>query len=401
MNLGLKLEILTRKVRMKRNELQGMHRKTRWKGDEFVIVNLEFFEKIISMKNDMPIKRYPNDMKKTTRMGAEEDLLNYQKSGNMEKIVLAGNVIDNRENELSKVCEMNLCNRNIRLSRQLQSISLQSFLQFKDPIFDGRKDAKDNNDFGIAPTCSMNILKLKFYGLKNLKESDISLENIFKKRRIKISSRKDELPINRYPGSNRIGLKKYDVMKFILAKSNDAVNMFELSKVCDNVIIKAHKSVNHKERSLLQFEKFNLEGREFLLENNCLKIYLMNLYDSKLIKYLMMKFKFFERKKQLEKGCCCDWIPSWLARSKYLSRYGNETEDNFGKKCKFKKKGLQEFVSKCKFKMKGLFYVDNGRFCSNGKSFNRHFSITLMCFWGGWETGRIHPLFRAVAQSFI
>jgi hypothetical protein len=74
-NLGLKLDILTRRVRMKRNELQGMHRKTRWKGDEFVIVNQKFFEKIISMKNDMPMEKYPEDMKITIRMGAEVDLL--------------------------------------------------------------------------------------------------------------------------------------------------------------------------------------------------------------------------------------------------------------------------------------------------------------------------------------
>jgi hypothetical protein len=272
----------------------------------------------------MPIKRKPDNMKNTIERGAEKDLLNSQKSDNMEKIVLAGSVIDNKENELSKVCEMNLCNLNLRLVRQLQSISLQSFLQFRDPNLDGRKDARDNADFDITPTCLMNVLKLKFYGLKYLKESDISLENIFKKRIIKISSMKNELSMNRYSGSNRID----DEKKF----------------------------------------------------NNRLRNYLEIPYDSKLKRYLMMKFKFYERKLQFEEGCCCNWISSWLARSKYLRRSG--TEGNFERKCKFKMKDLREFVSKCKFKMKGLFYMDNGRLCSNGKFFNNRFSITLMCFCG-------------------
>jgi hypothetical protein len=74
--LGVKLKISNRKVRLKKNKLQGMHRKVRWKGKEFVIlkeivlmedlprkkypvIDKRYFEKIASMEEDLPRKKYP------------------------------------------------------------------------------------------------------------------------------------------------------------------------------------------------------------------------------------------------------------------------------------------------------------------------------------------------------
>jgi hypothetical protein len=122
-NLGVKMEILTRKVRLKGNKLQGMHRKTRWKGDEYMIMDCQISSEkmeFISMEDDVPKMKYPENNPNNHKRQAKEDLLDYQKKGNMDKIILTGNEYDNRKVELSKVCEMCFRNTKSRFVRGLQ-----------------------------------------------------------------------------------------------------------------------------------------------------------------------------------------------------------------------------------------------------------------------------------------
>jgi hypothetical protein len=375
------MEILTRRVRLKRNKLQGMHRKTRWKGDEFMIEDCQIsFEKIgiTSMEDDMPKMKYPDN--NYDKMKAEKDLLDYQKKGNMDKIILTGSEYDNRKIELSKVCEMCFSNSKLRFVRGLQNTGQQSFLQFDDSMLEGRGKMLDDAQYDDASTNLVKILKLKFYSLKYLKESDVTLENVFKKRKIKISSMREDVPIIRYPEKGRIKLNNYKdgkVEKITLTEGDDSNNMIELSKVCEDVIKKqGAQSVNHKEQSILQFDRTILVGRELLWNNGNVENTSTNLTDSRVKKYLMMKLKSYERGKILMKRDVNreeDWIPCWLARSKYLRR----SKMRFG----WQDEMGRRFVTRWKFKMKGLLYMEERRLCSNGESFNRCFSITWMRFW--------------------
>jgi hypothetical protein len=76
--MGMKMEIFIKRVKLKRNGLRGMHRKTRWKG--FIINNRDLLERFV-----------------TIGMGAEVCLLNDQRNGNMKEIVIAEKVFENKE----------------------------------------------------------------------------------------------------------------------------------------------------------------------------------------------------------------------------------------------------------------------------------------------------------------
>jgi hypothetical protein len=252
--------------------IQEMHRKMIWKGREYVLVECQILPKIeiASVEDNVPINRYPKNNCNIHKTKAKEDLLDYQREGNMDKIILTGNRSDNRKIELSKVCEMCFSNTKLRFVRRLQSAGLQSFLQFNNSLLEGRENVLDNMHRDDTSTCLMKILKLKFDGLEYLIGSNVILENVFKKRKVKISSMREDVPIIRYSEKNRVKLNNFrdgNMKKIILTEGDD--NKIKLSKVCEDLIIKqGAKSVNHKEQSLLQFDKLMLVGREFLWNND-------------------------------------------------------------------------------------------------------------------------------------
>jgi hypothetical protein len=165
---------------------------------------------------------------------------------------------------------------------------LQSFLQFKSLTLEGRENVKDNNHFDVALTYLMNFLMTGFLDLKRLKENHADLENVFKKRRVKISSMRVDVPISRYPDKSE-NFEKHDEknskdchlcgnMEEIILTENGVENReVELSEVCNkcfsNIILRFVRLLRSMDlQSFLQFKSLILEGRENVKDNDHLDV---------------------------------------------------------------------------------------------------------------------------------
>jgi hypothetical protein len=299
--------------------------------------------KKFSMENDVPKKRYPV-IDKDKKSGLEE----IQWYDNNVEDILTGNKDGNREGELSKVCNKCFSNIILRFVRQLLNMDVQSFLQFKSLT---KKNVKDKTGLTVAIVYLMNLLKFGIQDLKRLKENYADLENIYKKRRIKISSMEDDVSISRYPDKDQIEFE--EVMNFVHAEDG---NTIKYSKVYGNVKINSPKSVVHKKWGLLQFNDSDPRWWELLLNNIEMSFDLTSFFSLKFGKISMQETKY-----------CNDWIPGWMARAKFLKRSKEKfderkfekrkkfAEDRFVRKWKFK--NLRKIEAKSKFKMKDLLHM--------------------------------------------
>jgi hypothetical protein len=323
--IGKKLKVL-RKIRdletvikslfirekWKKIDLQGMHRKVR-KKRSFNNIQIE---------EDLPKERYPE----IDKNNIEINICNIK-----GKVVFSCNKIENKGVELFVVCNKRFSKITLRFVRHLQNVDLQSLLLFKNLKSGGKnRRINDSNDVENCPS------KFEFHDLKRMKENEADLENVFKKRRIKISSMEDDMPTNGYPKKSQYGFKGRE--KIIYLESNDVESNIKYSKVGGKVKINAPENAVHEKLSLLQFDNTNLECREFLMNN----------WIDGLMNFSKLEFKRITKSGQSKENF--DFIPGWMARSKHLIR-GDESK--FTKNWKFKKNvDESKFTRKWKFRKK-------------------------------------------------
>jgi transcription elongation factor Elf1 len=330
-------EWLNIQLRMTLNEVMRKHYKIKWK------------EKLIEMKvrskpnEDLPKKRYPVIDKMNYRL--LDDKLPKKVNPVRDKykecflcnkmgiIVFSCKKNENKGIGLLEVCNICFDKLKLRFGRHLQNMDVQSFVLFKSLISDG-KNMNDNYSSNVGK----KLEKFDFLDLKRLKKNEAELENNYKKIRIKIPSMEDDVPVNVYSMNSQYGFRK--TRKIIYSERNEVENNVKYSKVCGVVKLNAPKNANHMKRSLFQFNKQKLEGREFWMNSlNCLK------------NFSRLKITRITEDGRRKKN---DFIPGWMVRSKHLI---DCKENKFTRSWKFKKSN--KFDTKRKFKMKDLIGMAN------------------------------------------